>query len=71
MGFVDWEKTPIRLAPDIAPEVLSPSEHTSESLRKVWIYRSAKSISALEIGESLTTPLLPGWELALRDLFER
>ena len=88
---IDRKKTPIPLAPDIAVEVISPSEGADDSLRKIWtylgagvqevwqispelqrvlIYRGAKSITALEIGESLSTPLLPGWEISVREIFE-
>jgi len=88
---VDRKKTPIPLAPDIAVEVLSPSERATETMRKVWayleagtqevwqfqpesqkilIYRGAKSITALDISESLSTPLLPGWEISVREIFE-
>jgi len=35
----------------------------------VLIYRGAKSITVLEIGDSLSTLLLPGWELPLREIF--
>lgn len=87
---IDRKKTPIPLAPDIAVEVLSPSERATDSMRKirtylgagvqeVWqivpefqtvlIYRGAKSITVLEIGESLTTPLLPGWEISVGEIF--
>ncbi|HEV3197646.1 MAG TPA: Uma2 family endonuclease [Bryobacteraceae bacterium] len=87
---IDPDKTPIPLAPDIAVEVLSPSERTTDSMRKVWtyleagtrevwqfqpdsqkvlVYRSAKSITVLDIGESLSTPLLPGWEISVRKIF--
>src|ERR1022692_4922309 len=88
---VDRKKTPIPLAPDIAVEVLSPSEGASDTMRKVWtyldagtkevwqfqpesqkvlIYRGVKSITALDIDEILSTPLLPGWEIAIREIFE-
>jgi Uma2 family endonuclease len=87
---IDVDKTPIPLAPDIAVEVLSPSERTTDTMRKVWtylgagtlevwqfepesqkvlIYRGAKSITVLEIGESLNTPLLPDWEISVREIF--
>jgi Uma2 family endonuclease len=89
---VDRKKSPIRLAPDIAIEVLSPSELANRSLRKVWIYleagvkevwqvsaesqkvliyKDSKSATILDIGDRLSTPLLPGWDLPVRDLFER
>lgn len=89
-GAVSPKKIPIPLAPDIAVEVVSPSERTSDSLRKiklyllfgvqeVWqfsaetqeilIYGRSKSIRSLDIGDTLMTPLLPGWELSLRTIF--
>jgi Uma2 family endonuclease len=89
---VDRKKTPIPLAPDIAIEVLSPSELADNSLRKVWIYLGAgvqevwqvsptaqriliycsdSSIRVVGIADRLTTPWLPGWELAVREIFER
>ena len=89
---VDRKKTPIALAPEIAIEVLSPSELTKDSLRKVWIYLGAgtrevwqvsaddqrvvvyhsdKTARVLETGDRLGTPLLPGWEIGLSDLFRR
>jgi len=88
---VDRKKTPIPLAPDIAVEVISPSERANDTMRKirtylgagvqeVWqivpefqtilIYRGAKSITVLDIGDSLNTPLLPGWEISVREIFE-
>lgn len=36
-GF-DWDRIPIPGAPDIAVEVISPSEKASESYAKVWAY---------------------------------
>jgi Uma2 family endonuclease len=89
---VDIDKTPIPLAPDIAIEILSPSESAEDNLRKIrtylragtkeaWqvstktqtvvLYRADKSGSVLETGDRLNTPLLPGWELLVADLFER
>jgi Uma2 family endonuclease len=41
----------------------------SADTQQVLIYRGAKSITVLEIGESLNTPLLPGWEISLREIF--
>ena len=88
---VNRKKTPIPLAPDIAVEVLSPSELAIDSMRKVWtyldagtrevwqfqpesqkvlIYRGAKSITVLDIGDYLSSPLLPGWEISVREIFE-
>jgi Uma2 family endonuclease len=89
---VDQDKTPIPFAPDIAIEVLSPSESADDSLRKVWvyleagaqevwqisvktrkvmIYRDTKSAIVLGTEDVLTSPLLPGWEIAVREIFER
>ncbi|MBZ5617110.1 MAG: Uma2 family endonuclease [Acidobacteriia bacterium] len=83
-------KTPIPFAPDIAVEVISPSERATDTMGKVWIYldagtqevwqfqpasekvlvyRGLKSIIALGVGESLSTPLLPGLEIPVRDIF--
>ncbi|HTS29313.1 MAG TPA: Uma2 family endonuclease [Bryobacteraceae bacterium] len=87
---LDLKKTPITVAPDIAVEVISPSERTAESDRKVstylavgtqevwqfypesqkvFVYRGPKSVTPLYIDDSLSTPLLPGWELPLREIF--
>jgi Uma2 family endonuclease len=87
---VNENKTPILLVPDIAVEVISPSERTTDSLRKiriylgagvqeVWqvyaetqeilIYGSSKSIHALDIDDNLSTPLLPGWQVSVREIF--
>jgi len=78
------------LPPDIAVEVLSPTERSTDSQRKlltylksgvreVWqvvsagqrvlVYRDTNSFTILEVGQSLTTPLLPGWELPIQELF--
>jgi Uma2 family endonuclease len=38
---VDENKTPIPLAPDIAVEVLSPNERTTDTMRKIWTYLEA------------------------------
>jgi Uma2 family endonuclease len=88
---VDLYKTPILLAPDIAIEVLSPSELAMDSLGKIhtylaagskeaWqvsaktqtvlVYRSNKTASVWEVGDVLTSPLLPGWEIPVADLFQ-
>jgi Uma2 family endonuclease len=87
---IDPDRTPIPLAPDIAVEVISPSERTTESDRKVatylaagtqevWqfysetrkvvVYRGPKSITPLYEGDTLSTLLLPGWEVSVRDIF--
>lgn len=86
---VDRDKVPIPGAPDIAIEVISPSERTSDSQQKleaylrhgtqeVWqvypksksvvIYRGAISVT-LGSGRHITTPLLPGFSLAVQSLF--
>jgi Uma2 family endonuclease len=36
----------------------------------IHIHRGGKSIPVLEIGDSLSTPLLPGWEISVREIFE-
>lgn len=87
---VDPDRSPIPLPPDIAVEVLSPSERSTDSQRKVrtylgagvrevWqvipedrtilIYRETGPFTVLEIGQTLTTPLLPGWEISVREIF--
>jgi len=89
---IDRQKTPIRVAPNIAIEILLPSESFEESLekiltylnagaREVWqvslklqkvlIYRDTKSAIVLGTEDLLSTPLLPGWELAVGDIFAR
>jgi Uma2 family endonuclease len=90
---IDLDKSPIRLAPDIAIEILSPSERADQSLRKVWVYLGAgvqevwqislpnqkvliyrsgsKSVSVLDPGDRLSTVLLPDWDIAVSELFER
>jgi Uma2 family endonuclease len=71
-------------------EVLSPSERSTDSQRKVWtylgagvrevwqvvpegrkvlIYREPMSFIVLEVGQNLSTPLLPGWEIPVREIF--
>ena len=87
---INWKKIPVPVAPNIAVEVVSPSERVTDSLRKiktylgagvqeVWqvsaetqeilIYGSPKSIHALDIGDNLSTPLLPGWQISVREIF--
>lgn len=87
---LDRKKTPIPVAPDIAIEVISPSERATDSQRKVWVYlgagvqevwqvwsdtlkvfvyQGAKSVTILEVGDRLSTPLLPNWDLPLREIF--
>ena len=38
--------------------------------RQIFVYREPKSVTVLDIGDRLTTPLLPDWGMDLRDLFE-
>jgi len=85
------KQTPIPLAPDIAVEVISPSERTVDSQRKVgiylaagtkevWqfypesrqvlVYKGAKSITPLDAEDTLSTPLLPGSEVSVLEIFE-
>ncbi|HEV2199664.1 MAG TPA: Uma2 family endonuclease [Bryobacteraceae bacterium] len=81
----------IPIVPEIAAEVLSPSEtprmihrklkqYFEACVKEVWlidpdsreieIWRGASLPDrALSVGEALTSPLLPGFELALADLF--
>jgi Uma2 family endonuclease len=87
---VNPDRTPIPVSPDIAVEVISPSERTTDSQRKVWtyleagvqevwqvfpevqrvlIFRGAKSAVVLDIADTLSTPLLPGWEISVREIF--
>lgn len=87
---IDLDKSPILMAPDIAVEVISPSERAENSQRKVdtylaagtqevwqfWpsrqklvVYRGLKSITPLDIEDTLETPLLPGWEISVRRAF--
>jgi Uma2 family endonuclease len=79
------------LPPDIAIEIISPSERSAYSERKVWkyletgvqelwqvmpavsrvmIFRPGATIADVpHIDDTLTTSLLPGWELPLREIF--
>lgn len=41
----------------------------SAETRQILIYHGPKSITVLDIGEMLSTPLLPGWEISLREIF--
>jgi Uma2 family endonuclease len=87
---IDPKQTPIPLAPDIALEVISPSEGAVDSMRKVWeylaagtrevwqfypdsekilIHRDGEPIVVLTNTQTLTTPLLPGWEISVREVF--
>ena len=87
---LDLDRSPIPLPPDIAIEVISPSERAGDTDRKLWtylgagvqevwqiwsttrkviVYRGPNSITALGIGETLSTPLLPGWEMPVSEVF--
>jgi Uma2 family endonuclease len=86
---LDRRRIPIPGAPDIAIEIISPSERTADSLRKVriylragvqevWqiypeegtvvIYASNVPLRVLNESDTLTTPLLPGWQLSIHDI---
>jgi Uma2 family endonuclease len=83
---LDRRRIPIPGAPDIAIEIISPSERTADSTRKVWtylragveevwqiypqpgtvvIYASNAPMRVLTERETLTSPLLPDWELSI------
>ena len=85
---LDLDRIPIPGAPDIAIEIISPSERTSESQAKiaaylrngvteVWqfypksrmvqIHRGNGSVS-LTSQDQITTPLLPGFNLAVSEI---
>ncbi len=87
---VDMQSVPIPGAPDIAVEVISPSERAVDSQAKVqaylrygtqevWqvfprsrtvvIHRGAASTTLGET-EAIATPLLPGFSLAVSDIFK-
>jgi Uma2 family endonuclease len=86
---LDRRRVPIPGAPNIAVEIISPSERTADSTRKVWtyqragvqevwqiypesgtlvIYASNTPMRVLNAGDSLTTPLLPDWQLPVHDI---
>ena len=86
---LDWQKVPVPGAPDIAIEVISPSERASDTrqkldaylrygTREVWqVYPKSREVMVysgttavtLAAGETLTTPLLPGFSLPVQSLF--
>ena len=86
---INLDEVPVPFAPDIAVEVLSPSEGAMDVNRKVLNYFSAGSlevwvldhanrelfvhttsgIRALQEGQSLETPLLPGFSLDVAAVF--
>ena len=85
---MDPKKTPLPFSPDIAVEVLSPSESAVDVHRKaldylaagsqeVWILdaendeifvQTASGIRLLRSGDTLETPLLPGFSAAVSAL---
>ncbi len=102
ISFVSWRRLPNRLiprvavlgfAPDLAVEVLSPSNTTEEMTRKlhdyfaagisrVWfvdpasrtvrIFTAPDQSTLLQEGQELSgDPLLPGFVVSLRELFNR
>lgn len=86
---LDENTTPIAIPPDIAVEVISPSERTADSMRKVSVYLRAgvqevwqvypdtqevyvhhrNHADTLHIDDSLARPLLPGWQMPIREIF--
>jgi len=87
---LDFRRTPIPGAPDIAIEVISPSERTADSTRKVsvylragveevWqvystsstvvIYTANDPVRVIQGSDILSSRLLPGWQMELRDIF--
>ncbi|MCC7492883.1 MAG: Uma2 family endonuclease [Fimbriimonadaceae bacterium] len=77
--------------PDLAVEVVSPSQHRPEVIakadrwlaagaqvvwlvwpprREVWVCRPDGEVVILQVGDSLTDPLLPEFALPLAELFE-
>ena len=86
---INLDEVPVPFAPDIAVEVLSPSEGAMDVNRKVLNYFSAGSqeiwvldhanrelfvhtpsgIRALQAGQMLETPLLPGFSLDVASIF--
>ncbi len=88
---LDRRKIPISGSPNIAVEVISPTERPTDSTRKVgtylksgveevWqilpgtravpIYTSQTGTPGLGVDRTLITPLLPGWQISLDELFE-
>ena len=85
---LDLRKVPVPYAPDIAVEVLSPSEHALDVNRRVRDYFSAGSqevwlldpengelhvrtgpgVRILQQGDTLDTPLLPGFSVVVGTL---
>ena len=88
-SVLDLKRVPVPGAPNIAIEVISPSERSIDSQLKVeaylrhgtqevWqVYPKTQSVVihcgvngiTLSAGERITTPLLPGFSLAVQSLF--
>jgi Uma2 family endonuclease len=87
---LDKSKVPVEGCPDVAIEVISPSERTSDSMRKVDVYlghgveevwqiypktrqvlvhTAGQNVRKLFEGATLSTDLLPGFELTISKLF--
>jgi Uma2 family endonuclease len=87
---LDRSKVPIQGCPDIAVEVISPSERTSDSMRKVeaylnhgvrevwqvyprtrqaFVHTLGQNVRKLPESSTLTTDLLPGFDLQVASLF--
>jgi len=80
---------PVGVLPEIAVEIISPSEsaihvdykcrmYLKHGVKEVWLVfldephiyiHTADSVRRLEQTDTLTTPLLPGWSLAVGDAF--
>lgn len=88
---IDRKQYPIPFAPDIAVEILSPSEFAMDLNRKiaeymkagcleVWvidhssdkmfIHTDSNTVRVVRGGETIETPLLPGFSISLHQLFE-
>jgi Uma2 family endonuclease len=88
---VNRRKVPVSMPPDIAVEIISPSEsavhvekkidvYLRHGVKEVWILHSMEtphlyvhqrgSVRRLDIGDSLSTPILPGWSIRVREIFE-
>ena len=86
---IDGNRVPVQGAPNIAVEVISPTERTTESTRKVWaylragveevwqvfpeakevaVYTSHQAVRIVTADEPLTTPILPGWQIVVKDI---
>ena len=87
---IDIDKIPVAVVPDIAVEIVPPSESARQLDRKVQVYREAGvmevwviypdfqhlfvygsgSLRELREPDTLASPLLPGWSIAVKDLFK-